>query len=43
MDHYLRLGFGDDATRLREGLARFDELLAADEALRNEELPIEQA
>ena len=43
MDHYLRLGFGDDATRLREGLARFDELLAADDALRNEELPIEQA
>ena len=45
MDHYLRIGFGDEATRLREGLSRFDDLLDEDDALRTTErgLRIEEA
>jgi aspartate/methionine/tyrosine aminotransferase len=29
MDHYLRLGFGDDPARLREGLTRLHDLLCS--------------
>jgi aspartate/methionine/tyrosine aminotransferase len=31
MDRYLRIGFGEPASHLQEGLARFDQFLAADD------------
>jgi aspartate/methionine/tyrosine aminotransferase len=32
MDRYLRIGFGDETTRVGEGLARFDELVSEDDS-----------
>jgi aspartate/methionine/tyrosine aminotransferase len=38
MDRYLRIGFGEPANHLREGLDRFDQFLAADAELRNADI-----
>jgi hypothetical protein len=34
MDHYLRIGYGDSAGHLREGLSRLDNLLRRAEVVK---------